>query len=200
MTTVVAFDFDGTLTRCDTLLAFIRHAVGTPRFLFGFLLHSPWLVAYKLRLYPNWRAKERIFSWFFCGMEVATFEALCHSFFAEKGETLLRTGARQCVEGYTAKGCKVVVISASVDQWVIPFAASLGIRQVIGTQIAITPNGRLTGRFATPNCYGSEKVSRLLRLYPNRTNYRLIAYGDSRGDRELLAAADEAHYRPFRKK
>jgi phosphoserine phosphatase len=34
---------------------------------------------------------------------------------------------------------------------------------------------------------------------PDRSSYRLVAYGDSRGDRELLAAADEAHYKPFRK-
>ena len=60
-------------------------------------------------------------------------------------------------------------------------------------------NGRLTGRFATPNCKGAEKVRRILGLFPDRESYRLTAFGDSRGDREMLAMADEAHYKPFRK-
>lgn len=49
--------------------------------------------------------------------------------------------------------------------------------------------------FSTPNCYGAEKVKRLLTKYPDRDFYRLVVYGDSRGDRELLSIADESHYR-----
>lgn len=69
--------------------------------------------------------------------------------------------------------------------------------KVIGTQVEVR-NGRLTGRFLTKNCYGQEKVNRILDYLPDRKTYRLIAYGDSRGDQELLAFADEAHYKPFR--
>ena len=55
MRKVYAFDFDGTLTTCDTLLAFIRYAKGTPAFVRGFLRHAHLLVLMKLRLYPNIR-------------------------------------------------------------------------------------------------------------------------------------------------
>ena len=48
----------------------------------------------------------------------------------------------------------------------------------------------ITGRFKTPNCYGQQKVERLLELEPARDTYLLYAYGDSLGDRELLALAD----------
>jgi len=64
--------------------------------------------------------------------------------------------------------------------------------KVLGTQIEVI-DGRLTGRFLTPNCYGQEKVRRILTLHPDRSAYHLTAYGDSRGDREMLAFADEAH-------
>jgi phosphoserine phosphatase len=67
----------------------------------------------------------------------------------------------------------------------------------VGTQIEIK-DGLLTGRFLTKNCYGQEKANRILALYPNRSEYHLTAYGDSRGDKELLAFADESHYKPFR--
>ena len=69
--------------------------------------------------------------------------------------------------------------------------------KVLGTQVEVE-NGRLTGRFLTKNCYGQEKVNRMLVLYPNRSEYKLIAFGDSRGDKEMLAFADEAYYKPFR--
>jgi phosphoserine phosphatase len=58
--------------------------------------------------------------------------------------------------------------------------------------------GRLTGRFLTKNCYGQEKVRRVTQVLPKRDNYILVAYGDSRGDKELLDYADVRHYKPFR--
>ena len=65
---IYAFDFDGTLTTKDTLIEFIRFSKGIVRLFLGFLLFSPLLILMKLHLYPNWKAKQRVFSWFFKGM------------------------------------------------------------------------------------------------------------------------------------
>ena len=62
---IYCFDFDGTLTTSDTLLEFIKYAKGTGRFLMVFLMYSPMLVLMKLHLYPNWKAKQKIFKYFF---------------------------------------------------------------------------------------------------------------------------------------
>jgi HAD superfamily hydrolase (TIGR01490 family) len=185
---IVAFDFDGTLTTRDTLIAFIRYACGTPRFLLGFLLHAPLLVLMKLRLYSNGKAKQRLFTWFFQGMTIESFDALCQSF-ARTHRHLLRPETVRLLEQALSEGAEVLVVSASIDNWVQPFFPSV---TVLGTQIEVV-DGLLTGRFLTPNCYGQEKVRRILALHPDRSSYRLTAYGDSRGDRELLAFADEAH-------
>ena len=185
---VFAFDFDGTLTTRDTLLAFIRYACGTPRFLLGFLLHAPLLVLMKLRLYSNGKAKQRLFTWFFRGMPLETFDALCQSF-ARTHRHLLRPETVRLLQQALSEGAEVLVVSASIDNWVQPFFPTV---TVLGTQIEVI-DGRLTGHFLTPNCYGQEKVRRILALHPERSAYRLTAYGDSRGDRELLAFADEAH-------
>lgn len=185
---IVAFDFDGTLTTRDTLIAFIRYACGTPRFLLGFLLHAPLLVLMKLRLYSNGKAKQRLFTWFFRGMPFESFDALCQSF-ARTHRHLLRPETVRLLEQALSEGAEVLVVSASIDNWVQPFFPSV---TVLGTQIEVV-DGLLTGRFLTPNCYGQEKVRRILALHPDRSSYRLTAYGDSRGDRELLAFADEAH-------
>ena len=193
MKKVYAFDFDGTLTNRDSLLAFIRYAKGTTAFCLGFLLHAPWLVLMLLGLYPNWKAKQRVFSYFFRGMPLEAFDALCQAF-AKDNRHLLRPLALQTIERARSEEAEVVIVSASIDNWVQPFFPDV---KVIGTQVEVI-NGRLTGRFLTKNCYGQEKVNRLLDFLPARHIYKLIAYGDSRGDQELLAFADEAHFKPFR--
>lgn len=193
MKQLYAFDFDGTLTTKDSLLAFIRYAKGTHGFLLGFLRHAHLLVLMKLGLYPNWKAKERVFSYFFKGMPVEVFDTLCRQFAADNRE-LLRPEGVKTLQQAQAKGAEVLIVSASIDNWVQPFFPSV---KVVGTQVEVK-NGHLSGQFLTKNCYGQEKVNRILALYPDRNEYRLIAYGDSRGDKELLAFADEGHYKPFR--
>ena len=188
MKKIYAFDFDGTLTTRDTFLVLIRHACGTARFLYGFLLFVPLLVLMKMRLYPNGTAKQRVFAHFFKGMTIEAFDALCQDF-ARTHRHLLRTDVVRLLEQAVAEGSEVLIVSASIDNWVQPFFPSV---TVLGTQIEVV-DGRLTGRFLTPNCYGPEKVRRILDLFPDRSAYHLTAYGDSRGDRELLAFADEAH-------
>ena len=200
---IYAFDFDGTLTTRDTLIAFIRYAKGTRAFVLGFLLHAHLLVLMKLKLYPNWKAKQKIFSYFFKGMSLGDFDALCRHFAADNRQLLRPEGVRTLEQARTA-GADIVIVSASIDNWVKPFftspdslADNLPKITVLGTQIEIADR-KLTGRFLTKNCYGPEKVNRILAQYPNRGKYSLIAFGDSRGDKELLAFADESHYKPFR--
>ena len=188
MKKVFAFDFDGTLTTRDTLIEFIRFACGTPRFLLGFLLYAPLLVLMKLRLYSNGKAKQKVFAYFFNGMTIDAFDTLCLDF-ASTHRHLLRPEVVSQLEQALSEGAEVLVVSASIDNWVQPFFPKV---KVLGTQIEVI-DGCLTGRFLTPNCYGQEKVHRILALYPDRSAYYLTAFGDSRGDREMLAFADEAN-------
>lgn len=199
---VYAFDFDGTLTTRDTLILFLKHAVGLVRMYRYMLLISPLLVLMKLRLYPNWKAKQRLFAHFFSGMPADEFRSLCADFARTHRWTLREQGMAE-IEAALGRGAKVAVVSASIDDWVRPFFIREGGGEalpvaVIGTQVEEI-GGRLTGRFLTRNCYGPEKVRRLLALYPDRARYHLTAYGDSRGDREMLGMADKAYYKPFRR-
>ena len=193
MKKIVAFDFDGTLTTKDTLIEFIRYACGTGAFVKGFLRYAHLLALMKLGLYPNWKAKQKVFSYFFEGMKIEEFDGLCQRF-AKDNQHLLRLKGMEAIQQALDKGAEVLIVSASIDNWVKAFFNTLC---VVGTQIEIK-DGLLTGRFLTKNCYGQEKVNRILALYPNRSEYHLTAYGDSRGDKELLAFADESHYKRFR--
>ena len=197
MKKIVAFDFDGTLTTKDTLIEFIRYACGTGAFLWGFLRYAPLLVLMKLGLYPNWKVKQKVFAHFFKGMPLEDFNSLCQRF-AKDNQHLLRPKGIEAIHQALDKGAEVLIVSASIDNWV---REMINTKEpslcVVGTQVEVK-DGLLTGRFLTKNCYGPEKVNRILALYTHRNEYHLTAYGDSRGDKELLAFADESHYKPFR--
>jgi len=190
MKKVYAFDFDGTLTTHDTLLLFIRFVKGRSGLLWCLLKYSPLLLLMKLGLYANWKVKQQVFTHCFGGWLEADFDACCVRF-ATCFRHVLRPNELEIIERAKAEGSEVVIVSASVDRWVQPFFPMV---KVACTQVEVA-EGRLTGRFQTANCYGQEKVRRLLELYPDRKDYQLISFGDSRGDRELLAFADEAYFK-----
>lgn len=194
------FDFDGTLTTSDTLLEFIKYAKGRGRFLMVFLMYSPLLVLMKLRLYPNWKAKQQIFAHLFAGMRIEKFDALCRDF-AEESQHLLRPKGITLMHEALVAGAQVFIVSASIDNWVRPFFDIRNLKgvQVLGTQIEVE-DGKLTGRFKSNNCYGKEKVHRIAEALKSfeRSEYEIEAFGDSRGDKEMLAFADKGHFKPFR--
>lgn len=203
---VYLFDFDGTLTCADTLLEFIRYACGRRRFFIGFALFCPLLVLMKLHLYPNYCAKQRLFAWYFKGMSIDNFDLVCRRF-AHHNQRLMRHKALDKLREIFHNNETLCVVSASIDNWVRPFfdnisKASRSDFRVIGTEMEVDTDGVLTGRFRTHNCYGAEKVRRVLEAMPqlksNRDDFWVVACGDSRGDKELLEFADEAHFKPFR--
>ena len=194
---VHAFDFDGTLTRRDTLVEFIRYVKGDKEFLKCFLRYSPQLVAMKLGLYPNWKVKRQVFSYCFAGMKEEMFNDFSTRF-AQAKSSLMRPAGVEKIRSLLQDDCQVVIVSASVENWVRPFFGDLSDAiQFLCTRVEVK-DGVLTGRFLTKNCFGKEKVARLRTLYPNRRAIELTAYGDSRGDREMLDYANEGYYRPFR--
>lgn len=195
---VQLFDFDGTLTRRDTLLEFIRRARGTGVLLGALLRFSPLLILMKLRLADNGRVKERMFAHCFKDMDINYFNLLCQWFADNSRTRLLRADGISTLEKGLDEGARVMVVSASIDNWVAPFFKGERLPEIVGTQVEVK-DGRLTGRFLTPNCYGAEKVRRVRALLAEpRSHYYITAYGDSRGDKEMLDYADKGYYKFFR--
>lgn len=193
------FDFDGTITTRDTLLEIIKFGFGRRAFVLGFLRFLPQLVLMKLHLYDNAKAKALVFTHFFGGMPLADFDDLCRRF-AAHSHALIRSRASTYIARQVQDGAEVAIVSASVDNWVRPFFERYAKVKVLGTQVEVA-DGRLTGRFATRNCYGKEKVERIKSLLQgSREDYFIEAFGDSRGDWAMLQFADKGHYRAFEDK
>ena len=190
---IAVFDFDGTLTSKDTLLEFIKYACGTGRFYLGFTCYSPIIVLMFLHLYPNWKAKEKIFAFFFKGWEYQKFKDYGEEF-SLKIENMKKENTMNKLYTHMEKSDTIYVITASILEWVLPWCKKNGISNVLATRIEIDERGIITGRFSSKNCYGQEKVNRLLQVEPHRHTYTLYAYGDSRGDKEMIEFSDFGTY------
>jgi HAD superfamily hydrolase (TIGR01490 family) len=190
---IVAFDFDGTITTKDTLVEFIAFSRGKWRLYGGFLLFSPLLVAMKLSLLSNSKVKQRLFSYFYKGIPIGIFDQWGINFSA-KIDDMLRPNIVEKLNLHKKNGDKIIIVSASIENWIKPWANAMGIDTILSTQIELDTERRLTGNFLSQNCYGQEKVDRILEMFPNRHDYKLVAYGDSRGDKEMLKFADEGFF------
>lgn len=193
---IAFFDFDGTITTDDSLLKFIRFVVGDIKFLVGLCVLSPMLVIYKLKLIPNYMAKQMMLSYFFKGMAEKDFMAVASKYSLEHIDTIVRSLAMEKIRWHQERGDKVVVVSASLECWLKPWC-EINHLEVLATKLKIE-EGIVTGQFLTKNCYGIEKENRIKEAYDLSYYEHIYAYGDSRGDRDMLALADTKEYKPFR--
>lgn len=194
---IAFFDFDGTITSKDTLLEFIKFSKGPFRFYLGFLLNSPWLIAYKCRIISNQAAKEKILHFFFRNTPVARFGILCREFTLQALPALLRPKAVKEIEKLQTLGFTVVIVSASPGNWIQPWADQQTRTHLIATRLD-SKDDKLTGHIMGRNCYGTEKVNRIREQYSLPQYGEVYAYGDTAGDRPMLNLAHISFYRPFR--
>lgn len=193
---IALFDFDGTITTDDSLIKFIRFVVGDVKTMWGMLILSPMLVVYKLKFIPNYKAKQWMLSYFFKGMDEQKFYKVAEEYSLKQIDTILRPKAMKKITWHKEQGHKLVVVSASIECWLKPWCDKEGL-DLIATKIEIK-DGLITGKFLTKNCYGIEKANRVKEAYTLSDYDYIYAYGDSRGDKELLELADETFYKPFR--
>lgn len=196
--TVAAFDFDGTLTRRDSLLPFLLYAAGPVNFAIKMTKASPALLAYAARLMRNDTAKEKLLRTFLHQRPLADIEAIGTRFARERVPAMLLGDAYARFLWHKGQGHVCVLVSASLVHYLEPWAKSVGFDHVIGSQLASDDNGLVSGRLDGGNCYGEQKASRL-RAWLGAREAIIHAYGDSRGDREMLAMADHPYYRTMPK-
>lgn len=185
---VAAFDFDGTLAAGDSLSGFLSRAVGRPVLASTLALQTPAMAwAYTARGGRD-AAKAVLLARLLRGRTLAELQVLGHRY----GEDLvrrLRPWMLARVDWHREQGHRLVIVSASLDVYLEPVGRSLGFDAVLATTLEVDPDGNLTGRLSGLNCRGHEKAARL-RQWLGSAPAEIWAYGDSRGDRELLAMAD----------
>lgn len=189
--TVAAFDFDGTLTRRDTFGGFLREVAGLRALVAAGLADLPRLALAATGRGSRDEAKQRMLSRLFAGLRADEVGAVGRAYGARLAEVALRTEARAWLTRHRDEGHEIVIVSASLDSYLLEVGDRLGVDAVLCTTLEVGDDGLLTGRMLGANCRGAEKVARLAaHLGGERDGVVVWAYGDSAGDHELLAFAD----------
>ena len=195
---IVAFDFDGTLTIRDSFTEFLRWRSGPGAWALGLVKLAPALAAYA-KDRDRGRIKAASVKEFLLGVSRQTLEAEAAAFAEEIWPRFMRPDALEVWNDWGQRGAHRVIVTASPTTTVAPFARKLGAEALLGTEFVFNADDRITGDFAGPNCRGEEKVRRLKAAYGDDMTL-VAAYGDTSGDTEMLAMAQQPGFRIFRRK
>ncbi|MDZ4375916.1 MAG: HAD-IB family hydrolase [Phenylobacterium sp.] len=192
---IVAFDFDGTLTVRDSYTAFLKWRTPRAAWILGGIRLVPAAVAYLFHR-DRGRIKAAATRIYLGGVSRERLEQDARRFAELYSRRLLRPDAMIAWKRWRKERVRLVIVTASPDVVVAPFARGLGADDILGTPLAYDDRGRVTGAFAEPNCRGAQKVVRLKAAFGPDVRIR-AAYGDTSGDTEMLAAAAEPYFRVF---
>ena len=195
---IVAFDFDGTLTIRDSFTEFLRWRAGPGAWALGLVKLAPALAAYA-KDRDRGRIKAASVKEFLLGVSRQTLEAEAAAFSEAIWPRFMRPDALEVWNDWGRRGAHRVIVTASPTTTVAPFARKLGAEALLGTEFVFDADDRITGDFAGPNCRGQEKVRRLKAAYGEDMTLT-AAYGDTSGDTEMLAMAQQPGFRVFRQK
>jgi phosphatidylglycerophosphatase C len=194
---IAFFDFDGTITRKDTMLEFARYSRGSAGYWIGIGLLSPWLIAMKMGLISKRKAKEKLLTYFFEKTDLEKFNADCQSFAAHIIPRLVRQDALLAIKKHREENTAIVIVSASAENWVAPWCIQNNF-QYICTRLEVKEQ-KITGKLLGQNCNGPEKVSRIKEKFDTAEYENIYCYGDSKGDKPMLQIATHPSYKAFKK-
>jgi phosphatidylglycerophosphatase C len=194
MRKVYFFDFDGTLTKSDTMFMFLRYC-DPGRFVTKFLLHLPLFMMLKFNLAKAEKVKRHFISSVLKGKTEGFLNDKAQRFFEENYPELIRENALEFIHNMNREQTESYLVTASLDIWVKPFADKFNM-VLIATE-AKFKDGIFTGNFNGANCNGEEKVKRIKALLGDKKFDKSIAFGDTSGDEALLKYVNEGHYKFF---
>jgi len=187
---ITVFDFDGTIFKGDSFHRFALHAVGVRRYAVSLIRCLPYLVAWKCGMSSSSCVKQRLFGYLYKGMPRMEFESYGRRFITKISACLNQDVVADLCRRLKS-GDTVYVVSASLKEWIEPWAMTVGRIRVIATEASIDFTDRLDGRFRGANCRGVEKLRRLRLAEPNMEQCYLTVVTDNVSDVPLMEVADD---------
>ena len=193
---VAVFDVDGTLLLGDCLWLAARRAKNDWGYFVAVLVCLPWLIGWQLRAIRTWRFKQQVIAAFGICEAVNRAEAVdCADWLLDDLKDKINPEALLRLRWHQEQGDRVLLCSASPRLLLQPLADWLKV-ELLCTELEQS-HGQWRPVLASANCKGPEKVRRLEEHLGPLEGRSIEAYGDSKGDRELLNAAAIPHYRSF---
>ena len=194
---VAAFDFDGTLSRRDSLLPFLAFVCGAGPTARAVAAEGSRVGHVLAGTTSRDQVKVALLTRLLAGTDARPVQEAAELFADRLVNRELRPAMRGRLEWHRREGHRVVIVSASPTIYLETAGRLLGADAVLATELEIDDAGRLTGQLSGRNCRGVEKAVRLRAWLDGAGRERsgrpgrLWAYGDSRGDAEMLALADD---------
>jgi phosphatidylglycerophosphatase C len=191
----VVFDFDGTLTTHDSFTAFLKWRVGAMSYYLDMVRMIPAGVRYLFNR-DKGKIKSAAIRVYLRGLPRKMLEQEAAEFASVAAPVMLRPDALKVWRRHRADGARMVIVSASPEAVVAPFARGLGADLLIASQIAFDKNDLVGAGLYGRNCRGPEKVYRLKEAFGENVHLT-AAYGDTDGDKEMLELAEQKFMRLF---
>lgn len=187
---VAVFDLDGTITRRDTFVPYLRGWLRRhPRP--GYV--GPVVVAclrYALTGPDRGRLKSDLLRACMSGATMDAVQRWTAEFVAGLGDAELCPGALAAIARHRGAGDRLILLSASVDLYVPDIGRRLEFEETICTGVAWR-DGRLDGALTTANRRGEEKRRCIETLRTRFAGARFAAYGNSGADIAHMTAVEE---------
>ncbi|WP_313500746.1 HAD family hydrolase [Kaistella carnis] len=194
MKKLYCFDFDGTLTYNDTMFLYLKF-YNSSKFRMQFVKHVPLFVLLKLKLVEAEKIKKSFIASILKGESKEKIEKKSQQFFEKYYPEIFRTNALEFIDSIDRNHTESYIVSASLDIWVQPFAEKFKMN-LLATRAEFVDD-IFTGNFIGKNCNGAEKVERLKEATKGKKYDKIIAFGDTSGDREMMEWADESQFKFF---
>jgi len=194
MKKLYCFDFDGTITYKDTMFMYLKF-YDPAKFRLQFLKHVPLFILLKLKLAETEKVKKSFIGSILKGQPKEKIEKKAQEFFEHNYPKIVRENAIDFINNIDRNNTQSLLVTASLDVWAKPFADALEM-QLVSTR-AEFKNGVFTGNFIGKNCNGKEKLNRIKEQIDNSKYDKIIAFGDTSGDKYMLKWANEGHYQFF---
>ena len=198
---IVVFDFDGTITTADTFALFLRYYAGTPKWALNIAVLLPIFIAYGLKIIDRNAVKAHVIRRFFKNAPIDGLNTRAEQFAADVIPELIRPQAQACLDSKKAAPSNpdesLYICSASIAPYLRAWGKAQGIHNILATELE-SDGKRYTGEIKGWNIWGEGKLRRIFAEFDPEPVTIIEAYGDTRGDREMLHAAKASYWRPFR--
>ena len=189
MKKIYLIDFDGTITSKDSFIIFTLFSTNFINFL------KYWVgVILFFQFQENSFLKESFFK-NFKGIDSNLFDSLCESFNKIKLNNMIKKSFTDYIFKID-ENSKVVIVSASIKNYLKPWCDKMGF-DLLSTELEVF-NGKMTGKFSTPNCNGHEKVIRINQQYDLSAYDEIHVFGNSKGDLPMLELGTHKYYKFFK--
>lgn len=189
------FDFDGTISKKDSFLEFIKFTNGKIHFWIGVILLSPYIFLYKLSIISNNRLKEYFLTFFWRNESLEKLTNKGNVFSECFIPKIVKEEANKRIRWHLEQGHLVIVVTASSDIWLSKWCEinNLGL---LSTKLEVNQN-KITGKIEGLNCHGREKVRRVIEKFDMNSFENIYAYGDDQSDSHMLELANHKYMNLF---